>query len=128
MNPSIRIGTRIVVLALALYSLATYRLARDRRVSGAAILFLVLGLAFDGAATLFMIRGSSRGLLTFHGLLGYSAIAGMAADTILLARFRRLRGSLEPLTPGLRLLSIAAYAWWILAFLAGAVMAMGLGR
>ena len=123
-NLFLRIGTSVVLLALMSYSVSIIQLMRFKLVSTIVTRYLVLGVCLDIAATLCMILGSSRGLFTFHGILGYSALLLMIADTALLFRFKRRSGMTSPLTGWLQRFSLAAYSWWVVAFITGAFLAM----
>jgi predicted branched-subunit amino acid permease len=83
-----------------------------------------MGVALDLMATLCMILGSSHGPLTLHGCLGYSALLFMLVDMIWILRFESRSGREEQIPGKLLYISVAAYSWWVLAFLAGAMLAM----
>ena len=87
------IGIIIVQLALVCYSIAIITEQRKKLVSVFVLSFLTAGVVFDIIATSFMILGSSRGLFTVHGTLGYSSLLGMFA-----------------------------YIWWIIAYITGALL------
>ena len=124
MTPLLRAGVSIVVLALAGYTVGVVSEQRARRVTGRAMAFLVAGVLLDITATACMILGSGK-VLTLHGVLGYSALAGMLVETVLAARHRLRAGDGEvPRT--LHLYTRAAYAWWVVAFVSGGLLvAMG---
>jgi hypothetical protein len=123
MNPLLITGTCVVFLALAFYSLGMRQERKTRAVTDQARNFLFAGLACDVTATCFMILGSRHTPFTFHGLLGYSALVLMGVDVGLLRRFRKRHGPSARLPSSLHAYSQAAYAWWVLAFIAGAVVA-----
>ena len=125
MNPLLTTGTIIVVFALASYTTAILTQARRHRPTALLRGFLTAGVALDATATGFMIAGSRRIPLTFHGVLGYSALLLMAADLILVWRQYHLR-RVDPLPTRLQRYSLAAYAWWVVAFVAGIVVALRL--
>ena len=77
MNTLIRLGTSIVLLALASYSIAIITEQRKKIISKTVLIFLTLGVCLDITATIFMVLGSSHGGLTIHGFIGYSSLAGM---------------------------------------------------
>ncbi len=122
MNPLLFTGMGIVVLALTSYTAAVVTQARRRRPTGAMRAFLTTGVALDATATGFMIAGSRRIPLTFHGILGYSAFLLMATDLALMWRRFHSHGE-APLPAALHRYSLAAYSWWVIAFLAGIVVA-----
>jgi hypothetical protein len=118
-------GVCIVFFALGSYTIATISEMRSHRSTLIVRLTLTLGVGFDITATSFMIAGSRKIPLTFHGILGYSALLMMAIDMVLV--WRRFRSHpAEPLPVGLRRYSIIAYSWWVLAFLAGIVVTVGM--
>ncbi|HUJ77034.1 MAG TPA: hypothetical protein VL359_19365 [bacterium] len=123
MNPLLITGMGIVVLALASYTISIVTQARDRRPTAVVRGFLTSGVGLDATATAFMIAGSRRIPLTFHGILGYSAFILMATDLVLMWRRYRSAGQV-PLPRKLHRYSLAAYSWWVLAFLAGIVVAV----
>jgi len=123
MNTLLITGTSIVVCALAAYTTAIIAQLRHKRPTLTLRVFLSAGVALDATATGFMIAGSRRIPLTFHGLLGYSAFLLMAADLLLMWRGYRRHGT-STLPKPLRRYSVAAYCWWVLAFAAGIVVAM----
>ncbi len=122
MNALLMTGVGIVILALSSYTTAIVTQARRRRPVALMRAFLTAGVALDATATGFMIAGSRRIPLTFHGILGYSAFLLMATDLFLVWRRYRKAGE-EPLPAGLHRYSLAAYSWWVIAFLAGIIVA-----
>jgi hypothetical protein len=69
-----------------------------------------------------MILGSSRGPFTLHGILGYSSLAGMLIDAILIWLFYRKNGSGINVSNGIHWYSLGAYIWWIAAYITGALL------
>jgi len=135
MNSTLTAGTRIVVLALLFYSIGVLTEQRRRLITNAVLISLTLGILFDITATAFMIIGSPNSPFTLHGFLGYSALAAMLADTILVWRFRLRHGAAgaNPDTVahqnpgfrvprGLHLYSRYAYLWWVVAFISGSMI------
>ena len=122
MHPLARIGATIVIGALASYSVAVITEQRTRRISGRVRGFMALGLALDVTATVFMILGSSKGAFTLHGLLGYSSLAAMLVDTVLVWRFAAANGESAEVPRSLHLYTRAAYGWWIAAFVTGGLL------
>jgi len=122
MNPLLMTGMVIVFFALASYTTAIITQARLHRPTALLRGFLTAGVAFDATATGFMIAGSRKIPLTFHGILGYSAFLLMATDLALMWRRYHL-GRVDRLPARLHRYSFAAYAWWVVAFVAGIVVA-----
>jgi hypothetical protein len=122
MNTYSMIGAEIVIFALLAYSLAIITEQRKRLVTRFVLTFLTIGLILDITATTFMIIGSSKSAFTLHGILGYSSLAAMMIDTILIWRFHTkfLPGDLVPTK--LHLYSRFAYSWWVIAFITGLML------
>jgi len=114
------IAVTIVTFALLCYTVGTAAQQRSRRVTGAVVGFLTVGVVLDIVATIFMILGSGR-IVSFHGFLGYSALAGMLVEVVLAWRWRLRRGE-APITSGMSLYSRLAYAWWVIAFVSGGML------
>ena len=124
MNLSLILGTRIVVLALIAYSVGIITEQRKHVVSNIVISFLTAGILLDITATVFMIIGSGNTPFTLHGMLGYSSLAAMLVDTILIWRQRIRYGPDEKVRAGLHIYSRLAYIWWILAFITGGLLVL----
>lgn len=122
MNNLVLTGTIIVFFALSFYTIGIVREQRSKTVSQFVLLFLSLGLAFDIAATLFMIFGSSATGITLHGIIGYSSLLGMLIDNILLWRLRFKTGLSSTVPKSIHLYSRYAYIWWVTAFITGALL------
>ena len=116
------IGSFVVIIALTLYSIGFAKEQRKRLVTKRVLLFYTLGVLFDISATTLMILGSTKGLLTFHGFIGYSSLLGMGIDTILLWRYNRKNGAEAKVSKSLNIYSRVAYIWWVLAFITGGLL------
>jgi hypothetical protein len=114
------IAVVIVTLALICYTVGTVAQQRSRRVTARALGFLSIGLVFDVVATVFMILGSGK-LMSIHGLLGYSALAGMLAEVWIAWRWRGRHGE-APVTEGMRRYGRLAYGYWLVAFVSGGLL------
>ena len=123
MTPLRMAAVTTVTAALVLYTLGTLAEQRTRRVTTAVRGFLTLGVGCDVCATLFMILATQRQGFSLHGLLGYSALAAMAADTLLLWRHARRAGD-APVSRGLHLYSRIAFVYWVVAYFTGAALVM----
>lgn len=120
MSPILRLGVSVVLVALACYTAGVVSAQRARAISGRAVLFLVAGVAFDVTATAFMIVGSGQ-IITVHGVIGYSALVAMLADTWFSWKHRRAFG--DQATPAwLHRYTRYAYAWWVVAFITGGLL------
>jgi len=115
-------GAGIVIFALLSYSLSILTEQRKKLVTPFVLRFLTIGILLDITATTFMIIGSSNSAFTLHGVLGYSSLAGMLIDTILIWRFHLASkpGTIVPRR--LHLYSRLAYLWWIIAFITGLML------
>jgi hypothetical protein len=115
-------GSIIVTLALVFYSIAFAKERRAKLVTSKVLLFYTIGITLDITATIFMIIGSSKGLLTFHGFIGYSSLLAMLTDTALLWRYNLKFGDSTEVSRNLHLYSRIAYIWWIIAYITGGLL------
>lgn len=116
------IGSMIVTLALVFYSLGYFNERKRRLITKKILLFYTIGITLDVTATVFMIIGSSKGMLTVHGFVGYSSLLGMLTDTLLIWRHYLKEGPEEPVRKPLHLYSRIAYTWWVLAYITGGLL------
>jgi len=122
MKPVLLAGIIIVQLALLCYTIGIITEQRKRVINLVVITFLTLGVSFDITATAGMIIGSENSPFTLHGLLGYSSLIGMLIDVSLAWRHRLQKGGEAEVSPKLHLYSRYAYAWWVAAYITGAVL------
>ena len=122
MNPLLKTGTIIVVFALASYSIAIFTEQRKKILRRRILVFLTLGVALDITATIFMILGSSKGIFTLHGIIGYSSLAGMFIDAVMIWRLKMKNGSYCPIPDKIHIYSRYAYIWWVIAFITGGLL------
>jgi hypothetical protein len=85
-------------------------------------MFLSLGVSLDIIATTLMIIGSSKGILTLHGVIGYSSLIGMFTDAEMMWRLQLRSGTGASVPKGLHLYSRYAYFWWVAAFITGGLL------
>ena len=116
------IGAGIVIFALLSYSLSIITEQRKRLVTPFVLRFLTIGVVLDITATAFMIIGSKSGAFTLHGILGYSSLAAMLTDTILIWRFHLGSKPGAEVPAKLHIYSRFAYGWWIVAFITGLLL------
>lgn len=123
MKPILIAAVIIVHLALLFYSIAILHQVRSRTFSKLLMATLSLGLLFDVVSTVCMVIGSGKGY-TLHGFIGYSSLACMMADTI--ASWRRVSrfGIGSPVPALFNRWSVAAYVYWICAYITGALIVM----
>jgi hypothetical protein len=112
----------VVTLALVFYSLGYINERKKQLITSRVLLFYTIGVLLDITATIFMILGSSKGLLTLHGFIGYSSLLGMITDTSLLWRHNLTEGSRKNVSRRLQLFSGITYTWWILAYITGGLL------
>lgn len=122
MNTYSMIGAGIVIFALLSYSLSILTEQRSKLVTSFVLRFLTIGVVLDITATIFMIIGSTKSPFSLHGILGYSSLAAMLIDTILIWRFHLATkpGTIVP--KRLHLYSRLAYTWWVIAFITGLML------
>ena len=123
MNSLLITGSIVVVFALLSYSIGIITEQRKKRISKTVLTFVTLGILLDIAATAFMIAGSPNSPFTLHGFLGYSALAAMLTDVILIWNFKTQNSTTTTVPKGLHLYSRYAYLWWVIAFITGGLMA-----
>ncbi len=116
------IGSMVVTIALVFYSLGYINERRKQLITARVLLFYTIGVSLDITATIFMIIGSSKGLVTLHGFIGYSSLLGMLADTILLWRHNLTMGPEKNVSRRLQLFSRITYTWWIIAYITGGLL------
>ncbi len=122
MNLFLRLGTSIVILALAAYSVAIITEQRKKIISKTVLTFLTMGVLLDITATTFMILGSSKGGFTVHGFIGYSSLLAMFIDAVLLWRLKFKSGINAGVPKKIHIYSRYAYVWWVLAFITGGLL------
>jgi hypothetical protein len=115
----------VVTFALISYSIGVITEQRKHFVSKLVLIFLTIGVVLDISSTALMIIGSGKIPITVHGFIGYSALLVMLTDTILIWRFSRKYGNAR-VPKGLNLYTRVAYTWWVVAYIAGAIIAMTL--
>jgi hypothetical protein len=116
------IGSGIVTMALLFYTIGYFTEKKRQLVTSRVLLFYTTGIILDITATVFMIIGSSKGMLTFHGFIGYSSLLGMLADTIILWRHNLKEGDGVTVNRSVQLYSTIAYSWWVIAFITGGLL------
>lgn len=115
-------GSIIVTLALIFYSMGFTKERREKLVTSRILFFYTTGISLDITATIFMIIGSTKGLVTIHGLIGYSSLMGMLIDTFMLWSHNQKHGPEKEVKNSLHLYSRIAYTWWIIAYITGGLI------
>ena len=121
MNPVIIRAVIVVTFALLCYSVAVITEQRKSAVSKWVLLFLTTGVMLDISSTILMIVGSTNIPFTVHGVIGYSALLLMLIDAILIWR-HWVRSGVTKIPKSLHLYTRGAYAWWVVAYIIGAIM------
>jgi hypothetical protein len=116
------IASFVVTIALIFYSIGFIKENRKKLVTSHVLLFYTIGVCLDITSTILMIIGSSKGMLTLHGMIGYSSLLGMLTDTILLWRHNHRKGSETEVNPALQIYSRIAFTWWIVAYITGGLL------
>ncbi|MCK3685334.1 hypothetical protein [Maribellus sp. YY47] len=124
MSTLLRIGTIVVVFALAAYSIGIYREHRKRLLTKSILTFITLGVILNIIAIVYMIKGSPDSAFTLHKILGYLAFAGMFTDAVLLWRICIKDGLYNHIPKKIHLYSRYAYLWWVVAFVTGGLLIM----
>lgn len=123
MNPILTRAVIVVTFALIFYSVGVIMEQRRSFVSKSVLVFLTIGVTCDIASTTLMIIGSRNIPFTAHGVLGYSALILMLIDTILIWR-HWAKNRQGRVSRSLGLYTRTAYIWWVVAYIAGAIIAM----
>ena len=123
MNPIRMAAVGTVTLALIMYSIGTLKEQRSHLASAGARGFLTSGVLLDIIATVLMVVATGKFALTLHGVIGYSALALMLLETVLLWRHWRANGRTQ-VPRGLHLFSRFAYLYWVAAYVTGAALVM----
>jgi hypothetical protein len=83
--------------------------------------FLTLGIIFDITSTVCMIIGAGH-IITVHGIIGYTSLAGMVADTIYSYSFVSRKGINAEVSPAFNRWSGIAWLYWIVAYITGMII------
>ena len=125
MNSLIIIAVIVVTFSLLCYSVAVITEQRKFAVSKWVLLFLTAGVMLDILSTILMIAGSTNIPLTFHGIIGYTALLGMLIDAILVWRHWVKSGS-SKMPRSLHLYTRTAYIWWVAVYIIGTIISVNL--
>ncbi len=121
MNPILVKAVIVVTFALISYSIAVITEQRKKSVTPFVLTYLTLGVVLDITSTILMLVGSDG--ITIHGFIGWSALSVMLVDAVLIWHWWS-KNKTAPVSRGLNLYTRYAYAWWVVAFIAGAAMEM----
>jgi len=124
LNSTLIAAIVVVTFALVFYSIGVLNEQRTSILSRRILLFLTAGIVCDVLSTTLMIIGSNNIPFTIHGFLGYTALALMLIDTTRIWKFWRRTGVTEKVPRNLHVYTRIAYCWWIIAYIAGAIISM----
>ncbi len=125
MNPGLIRAVIVVTVALIFYSIGVITEQRKGTVTRLVLFFLTAGVLLDITSTTLMIISSGNIPITVHGIIGYTALTVMLIDAILIWRhWHKNGGSAVP--HSLHLYTRIAYGWWVIAYIAGAIISMTL--
>ena len=118
------IGTTIVFFALLFYTIGILTEQKHKKVLPKVLLFLTMGIIADIIATGFMIAGSSKGIFTLHGIIGYLSLVGMLIDNVLIWRLKFRFGMNANVPDSIHFYSRYAWIWWVIAFITGGLLVL----
>ena len=122
MNKLLMVGTSVVFFALLFYTIGIFTEQKHKKVLPKVLLFLTMGIIADIIATGFMIAGSSKGIFTLHGIIGYSSLLGMLIDNVLIWRLKIRSGMNADVPDSIHIYSRYAWIWWVIAFITGGLL------
>ncbi len=115
-------GAFLITLALLSYGIASIAIQRFKIVTTGMLIFLSLGVILDLIAITFMISGSTKGIFTLHGILGYSATLTMISDLFLILKNYFKNGFDSIIDNSVLLFSKIAYAWYLFVYITGSLL------
>ena len=121
MNALIITALIVVTLALISYSVAVITEQKKSIVTKWILFFLTAGVTLDISSTALMIAGSTNIPLTFHGIIGYTALLLMLIDAVLIWK-HWARGAGTTIPRGLHMYTRIAYSWWVIVYIIGAII------
>jgi len=124
MNKLLMVGTSVVFFALLFYTIGIFTEQKHKKVLPKVLLFLTMGIIADIIATGFMIAGSSKGIFTLHGIIGYSSLLGMLIDNVLIWRLKIRSGINTEVPDSIHVYSRYAWIWWVIAFITGGLLVL----
>ncbi len=128
MNPTLIKAVVVVTFALLFYSTAVVIEQRKSLISKRVLFFLTGGVCLDIASTVLMIFGSGKTPLTIHGVIGYTALLVMLIDTALIWRCWIRNGDGCRVPRSLNAYTRIAFCWWVVAYVAGAIISVTLNN
>lgn len=117
-------GVILIHIAAVLYTIFIIKEWKHRRATKGVARFIAAAVIFDVLATSCMMIGTNEKYFTLHGILGYTALAIMAMDAILIWKHRSKFGHEVPFSKALHRVSLFGYCLWVLAFGTGEYLAV----
>ena len=117
-------GVIFVILALIFYTLFIYNEHKQQKATKAVLTFITIAILLDISATSCMMIGTTGTYFTFHGIVGYLGLLLMIVDAALLWKHKIEKGADVLFSKGLNLYSKIAYAFWLVAFSTGVLIAL----
>ncbi len=117
MNPTIVKAVIVVTFALIFYSIAVITEKRKKSITKLVLTFLTLGVMLDISSTTLMIIGSGQIPITVHGFIGYSALAAMLIDAVLIWRYwlRKIKARQSRAALTSTRATPTAGGWWLIS-------------
>ena len=117
-------GVILIHVALVLYSIFFYKERKYKRATNGLLIFITLAVSFDISATTCMMIGTAKEYFTLHGTLGYTALAIMIIDAILIWKHKIKYGSEAQFSANLNRYTLYGYILWLIAFATGEYLAI----
>ena len=117
-------GVILIHVALVLYSIFFYKERKYKRATNGLLIFITLAVSFDISATTCMMIGTAKEYFTLHGTLGYTALAIMIIDAILIWKHKIKHGSEVQFSANLNRYTLYGYILWLIAFATGEYLAI----
>jgi hypothetical protein len=117
-------GVILIHIAAVLYTIFIIKEWKHRRATKGVARFIAAAVIFDVSATSCMMIGTTETYFTLHGILGYTALAIMAMDAILIWRHRSKFGHEVLFSKALHRVSLFGYFLWLTAFGTGEYLAL----
>ena len=113
-----------MTLSLLAYGIGSISVSRFKIVGSIVLIFLSLGVIFDFAAIICMVKGARGTPFTFHGFVGYLSLLVMLIDTIWAWRIYFKHGLDEPVSVRYLWFSRFSYFFWVMGYLTGSLIVL----
>lgn len=122
MNIFLILGISLVNFAFIFYTIFIIKKRNKKIFSLGTIFVLLMGILLDISSTTFMIIGSQKSTLSFHGVIGYIALAGMMVDFGLILFYKKKK---KEISKKLSTYTNSVYLWWLLVYIFGFIHVLG---